>query len=1093
MGCSATEKRLEVLLKSADTPPFIGLAEIPNEYKESAFNKTKEFLSRYFYLPKLFKLYPFTSAWCVTSQLSDQYGEKGSNAIYKHLEDVFCIPLESQSDRKSLHREFCKVCDLLGFTSEGHRMVDLYLLHAGVSKPMLRNLIEAFLRMESAFGHPQAESSEILNHWENDSLQFLPPSIQTPRRAILWDETSWYASLYAKVRQDDNEFEAKSQYEEHFFKVYKELKQNNQNRSRQPQYQTIPKPQLIWHEDGLTLKTPKVEGKLRIFLDQDPQPYLFPGGDERVLPQPWPAKIKYIQGNFEGELNFLTGDQDLAFFDYSTGKLLNPQKNRESVIEIDTTQVIILSRSPFEIGENSAENIGEDCYVSVQSLNQIVTVKLKYQTEVKIQPKPRRRLTVNQGQIANGPNGILYSSEAILNVETGLKLDETRFIRVTSSSESIDVPIPIIGGFGKVNLIDLYTRLPDTFPPDPMRLRVDLLIPDDSMGSRIVSNVNTQIWFWPAFSKRNGTVYESTVEPKNLMLEQSQHLSLDNKGCISLDPQGGYISARAVFKIENEFVSFDFPWPEVVVTRRGLTGKVAVLQLGERLVVGKENCFDILTIRCPDKHASLIVKGKLETNSFPSGLPRNLSMLSLMEIAEDNKVRLLSSKGNEILLFEITQALASDSVEFLPSYGGVNLQISLQNPIDAVALEIQYENDEKNEIIEVGFGRRPVNTRRPDWLRAELQDNDARKVRLEIDGKRYSGGYALACIFLRPELVSVNGNFNNWCPLHNSKGENYAFIIGERAPVSLSNHGRIFEKLNLWITRRYASKSWREIKNSLLPRWEKYGLALSYIPGGRGRLISMAHMFDNEACDWVPVMHPIHFIPDMYKASKIDYAGVSGSRISSLEQMAKIYSLSSTPLREQYQLHPTAYLAFGNTKEVQSNKDTPLKNFDPSKFFEYLPHVDLDPSSGSFWHDTPILGPDHWRAAHLKFNERISLVGYFSDEVGLTEKISDRQVDLQRLIKRVRDETEPNYQPPIPNCQSGDKEQDNIGLWAASTLSEFARASRSGKVEDFISKTKTDLAWSEEKVLDSLALLLRLAPELFAFFLLVWQLAEDRS
>lgn len=1086
MGCQATEQRLEELLRSADTPPFIGLAEISNEYKESALKKSKEFLSGIIYLlPILFEQYPFTSAWCVTSQLSDHYGEEGNSAIYKHLEDVFRVPLENQSDRKSLHRGFCKVCDLLGLTSKGQRMVDLYLLHAGVSKPMLQYLIEAFFRMESAFGFPQTESSEILNHWENDSLQFLPQSIQTPRRAILWDETSWYASLYAKVRQDDNEFEPKSQYEEHFFKVYKEL--NNPNGPRRPPYQTIPKPQLIWHEDGLTLKTPNVEGKLKIFLDQDPQPYIFPGGVERVLPQPWPAKIKYIQGNFEGELNFLTGNQDLAFFDYSTGKLLNPQKNRGGVIEIDTTQVVILSRSPYEIGENSAENIDEDCYISAQCLNPVVSVKLKDLREVKIRSRSRRRLTLNQGQIASGPNGILYSSEAILNVETGLELDEIRFLRVTSSSKSIDVPIQIFEGFGKVKLIDLYSKLLDIFPPDPMKFRIDLLIPQDSKGSRIVSGVNSQIWFWPAFLKRNGTVYESTVEPKNLMLEQSQHLSLDNKGCISLDPQGGYISAHAVFKIENELVSFDFPWSEVVVIRRGLTGKVAVLQLGERLVVGKENRFDILTIRCPDRHASLIVKGKLETNSFPSGLPRNLSMLSLMEIAEDNKVRLLSSKGNEILLFEITQALASDSVEFVPSYGGVNIQITLQNPIDAVALEIQYENDEKNETIEVGFGRKPVKTRRPEWLRAELQDNDARKVRLEIVDQDYYGGYALACIFLRPELVSTNGNDNNWCPLHNSKGEQYAFILGKSTPVSLSNHGRIFAKLNHWITQRYANESWREIKKSLLPRWEEYGLVLSSNPGGRGRLISMAHMFDNEAYDWVPVMHPIYFVPDLYNASKIDYAGLSGSQISSLDQMAKIYALSSAPLREQFLLHPTAYLAFGNIKEAHS-KDTSLQNFDPRKFFKNLPQIDDDPSAGSFWHGTPILGSNHWRAAHLKFNERISLVGYFTDE-----KISDRQVDLLMLIKRVRDETEPSYQPPIPNWKSNENEQDNIGLWAAATLSEFARASRSGNVEDFISKTKNDLVWSEEKVLYTLALALRLAPELFSFFLLVWQLAEDRS
>ncbi len=82
MGCPDTEQRLGELLRSADTPPFIGLAEIPNEYKESALKKSKEYLSGFVYfLPGLFKQYPFTSAWCVTSQLSDHYGKKGDNAI----------------------------------------------------------------------------------------------------------------------------------------------------------------------------------------------------------------------------------------------------------------------------------------------------------------------------------------------------------------------------------------------------------------------------------------------------------------------------------------------------------------------------------------------------------------------------------------------------------------------------------------------------------------------------------------------------------------------------------------------------------------------------------------------------------------------------------------------------------------------------------------------------------------------------------------------------------------------------------------------------------------------------------------------------
>ena len=66
MGCQATEQKLGELLRSEDTPPFIGLAEISNERKESALKKSKEFLNGLIcFLPILFKQYPFTSAWCV--------------------------------------------------------------------------------------------------------------------------------------------------------------------------------------------------------------------------------------------------------------------------------------------------------------------------------------------------------------------------------------------------------------------------------------------------------------------------------------------------------------------------------------------------------------------------------------------------------------------------------------------------------------------------------------------------------------------------------------------------------------------------------------------------------------------------------------------------------------------------------------------------------------------------------------------------------------------------------------------------------------------------------------------------------------------
>ena len=82
--------------------------------------------------------------------------------------------------------------------------------------------------------------------------------------------------------------------------------------------------------------------------------------------------------------------------------------------------------------------------------------------------------------------------------------------------------------------------------------------------------------------------------------------------------------------------------------------------------------------------------------------------------------------------------------------------------------------------------------------------------------------------------------------------------------------------------------------------------------------------------------------------------------------------------------------------------------------------------------------------------------------------------------------------PPVPKRSEGRDEPENIDLWVAAALSEFARSSRMEEVNEFTGNLAQELEWPESKVLHTLALLLRLAPELFAFFLLTWQLAKLR-
>jgi hypothetical protein len=84
-----------------------------------------------------------------------------------------------------------------------------------------------------------------------------------------------------------------------------------------------------------------------------------------------------------------------------------------------------------------------------------------------------------------------------------------------------------------------------------------------------------------------------------------------------------------------------------------------------------------------------------------------------------------------------------------------------------------------------------------------------------------------------------------------------------------------------------------------------------------------------------------------------------------------------------------------------------------------------------------------------------------------------------------------SLRPSAPRREAEDREVESIDLWATATLSAFARASRMGEMGGFIAPLCDRLGWREHDVLTTLAFLLRLAPELFAFYLLLWQIAKD--
>ena len=1077
--------------QAAGASPFIGLIPLGESARERAIERTRQFLnSQPERLKELFRQFPSLSAWLVTHSLSEGYGD-ASHAVYPHIADTLRIPLDTQQQRKVLFNSFCSVCDRFGLPTRGFdRDVDVYLLHAGVSQAQLPHLIDAFLRQEAAFGPPPVETTELLNRWEDDALFFLPPAVNVLRRAILWDETAWHAALFARIRQDPEAFVPAIEFERHLKEVFDQrLKEARPTSSRGGGETLAPRPRLYWQSGGLVLRLPRSEGRIRLWLDGAQRPLRLRGGEDWTMPQPWPREIRWEIADQTDQLELLAHG-GCAAFDRITGHYLREIPRGSFDIEMDSTDIAILARTPFSVAGEPALEPGADSYVGFAVLGSRPVALNLDGVQTGLKARPRRRLSLAGAEIASGPRGVLHGRPARLRIETGLGRSETRAVRVTLGMQSRLVEIPISDdGFGDIGMEEVLAEFSEAEAADPLRLRMELMAPSVEGAAAHGSGIGLSAWIWPGLRDSDGIVFHSERPVRNLLQDECLHVGRDDQGRLCLEPGGGYSVARAIFEIEGVHVPFDLPWPDVAVTRHRTEGSLAPLPLGTRLSVGEDDRFDTISIRCPDQKAQLIIRGRREERPFFGGLLRSLAVRDLLTPASDERVILQRGNGSEVLLFELVAALAPQGINLLPARSAIRLQLKFGEPVDAVAVEVE---DETGAVVlaEAALRYRQVATRRPEWFHAEVSDNDAHGLELTLDADWLDDGPRLAKLLIRPE------GRDGWRPLRNSRGDSFAIAIANPAAdnfVQDSELQRRFEALSHWLSDCYAAECWPTLERTLVPRWQELGHRLRQLHGGDGAVMRAACFSppDHAAPGWVPILHPLQFAPDLYAAAPQAFAFLAASIDPGVAEMAALATLDTARLRDLSHLHPTVYLAFQNLQAARDN-GARLEGFDPARFFRNLPLVDGDPSAGWFWRGTPLLGPDHWRAAHLRLVERLDAAGLFVEDTAEEGPNSRRQESLQRLMHAAWILAPEKLRPPAPSRSQESEEPAQVDLWGSALLSGFARASRLNEVADYIDILSTRAGISPAQALTSIAFMLRLAPELFAFNLLLWQIAKER-
>lgn len=1085
VNCRISDFHLYQQLKRAEAPPFLGLLSLSDKARQDAISRVRAFLGgRAQAIPGLFQVHGYLAGWAVTHALNDSYGGNDLR-IYAHLQDVLCVKLETPSARESLHQSFMALCDRLGLPSRGlDRMVDLYLLHAGVPRAHVQQLIEAFQRQHDLFGAPPVESSTLLNRWEDDALEFLHPTVITPRRAILWDETAWHARLYARIVANPTGFVAKSSFESFFAECFA---QAGKERARRGVTAALPpRPRLIWNADGLALRLPRANGRIAVQIDDAARPRRLKGGEDWALEQPWPRRMAGQIDGYPFALEFLADQSRFAVFDLTVGQFLCERAvNGPRDLMLDTAEALVAARCPFKLDNLEALPLGDGCFLQRVALDHRPKVLRIAGQELALATRPRRRLGLTGGEIATGQQGRLFGSNALVRVETGLQTDETRRLRLTVAGIERVVGVTVREGLGECVLADC---LPLGLPPGPARLRLELLAPDSEPRS---SGITLGAFVWVGFEGQRGLDLICSAAPANFLASHSQHVSAFERG-LQLDSKGDYVHATVAFGIEGEVSPFRIAWPDISLQRVRSDGAGIPLSMGARIGVGVEDWFGHVSIRCPDRGATLRVGARHEAQPFALGLTRSIAISEL--VGQNATVVLRRSNGAEVVLFEIVDALQPTFFDLRPVRDGLQAKFAIGTAINAVAVEAEDEMGRRS-FYEIALGRWPVRRTAPEWLSAQLSGDDTREVALIIALQPASQGMMIGRVYVRPDCENSE---HGWRPLRNGRGDTYALpLITSHslsdAPVDFIQTR--FETLCRWLSDCYSSDCWlgHGLERALLPRWRKLGAVLADLPLAGGLLMRAALLPapGETSPSWVPIVHPVEIDPGLYSALPAAFDALADQADDGLRAASRLSALSRERLREGL-LHAQALIAFSNAADAEQNADTVLAGFRPERFFKLFVLLDTDIGAGWFWHGTPILGPAHLRAAQLRMLERFEAANVLFDPQNEGGGNSRRAEALATLAACVLARCPAERRPPMPKRRPEDDRPPSIDLAVAATLSEFALASRSGSARQFTETLATTLTWREADVLASIGFLLRLAPELFFYFLLVWQLAKVR-
>jgi uncharacterized Zn-binding protein involved in type VI secretion len=1018
--------------------------------------------------------WPLVSVWNFAAALSQIYGEDG-HAVYAVLDRTFCVDIIADV-RNNISRSFRLVCRKYELCYDGSgRWVNDYLAQAGIANSQLHHVAKAFLFAERAFGPPPYDNTAALNSWEDDAVHFLPAGVNVPRMVLEVDQSAHYAFLFARYRQQEA---PRNEFEKLFFDEIE--KAQNAIIGGHERSQTVPRPSLIWSQSGLALALPKVEGRLSISISGVARKLR--GGQNWPLPTPWPDNIHWGFGGHSERLPIFLSAQNVLAFEIELGRLAGKfDPGRDAAFVVDGREVMVVAKYPFSVDGEPAVAVGLGGYACHCLLGpKGAAIALGSQT-VRITAKPKPRIWIEGGTVAKGPKGFLLSGRSSLGIEFG-ELDNAAFdLALTIDGREAVIPLTVAPDVHSASY-DLSTQL--VSGADLVAVKAELRLRGSSRAL-----VRYKAWLWADLRElKDGLVFDSDRLPSNYSAEYSRHVVVDQASRLCLDAEAAYETARLTFLVSNERIDFDIPRPGISLSFTDVEGRSLPLKIGETLIVRDEDKGGSLRVRCPDGRATLNVRGRSEVHAFKHTATRVLSLADLIAPAPRDDITIEGPTGASVPIVLARIVPAAAPIAFLIERRRETLSLRLELQIDVDAIRFSLEDEiGRREDYDCALGHRPVPQSMPNWLNATLDSENPRRVQATVNVKEFGGDFSLVSLAVRPTGT------DSFRALRNLRGDNYAIVV---SPSAVQDPGELelssgakqrFITLNAWMCQCFSQESWGHISNLIVPRWMSIGKMLAKTPEGPGLLLSCSQVppRPGAAKNWVPLAHPLQILASLYASPVTSFQSLAASGSDGPEDLALLAETSARSIPEIHKaigLSPAFLMAFENfALALKANK--PLQGFNFERYRQLFQQLDTNPGARWFWKPgDELLGPAHYGAALGRMMDRFYDAGL--EEEGSNDARIRAATSIAHAASRAPEKTLP---PPL-----GIELTHGVFEFAPSFVSGFARSSRMGSVAEYLTRIAGTLERPYRSLIGDASFIIRLAPELLAFYLLLWELGSER-